>query len=136
VLFGFTVFGVAGTHDLFAESRATLSAIKEIQAAGVPPTSSSGAWQYDGLIQIETAGHLNDSRILNPPGAYQNLSHPILEGCGYWFGPWLTVIHPQYVVVSNPQECLEPSKFPDVPYETWLPPYRRSILVEHNPTEK
>jgi hypothetical protein len=136
VLLAFTVFGVAGTHDLFVESRATLKAIQEIQAAGVPPTSSSGAWQYDGWLQIEIAGTLNDSRIVNPRGVYQKLPHPILEECGYWFGPWLTVIHPQYVVVGTPQKCLEPSKFDNVPYETWLPPYHRMLLVEHNPTER
>ncbi|MGI4757888.1 MAG: ArnT family glycosyltransferase [Janthinobacterium lividum] len=133
VLFLFSLFGVAGTHDTFVGYRATMQAVAELTADHVAPTDISASWQYDGWNQINLAGHINESRLVNPPGSYRPVSHPPLEKCDYWFGPLVPAIHPRFVVVTEPLKCLEASRYPAIPYETWLPPYQRQVLVQHNP---
>lgn len=136
-LAAFTFFSIAGTHDLFAAYRGLDTAIGELRRANVPATSIGGGWEYDGWNQLATEGHLNDDRLINPPGAYRAVAHPPLENCNYWFGSRLPAIHPKYVVVTDPIDCLEvSSEFPAVSYKTWLPPYDRHLIVQRNPAEK
>jgi hypothetical protein len=133
VLFLFSLFGVAGTHDTFVGYRATMQAVAELTADHVPPTEISASWQYDGWNQINSAGYLNENRLINPPGSYHPVAHPPLERCDYWFGPLVPVIHPRYVVVTEPLKCLEPSQYSPIFYRTWLAPYDRQVLIQHNP---
>ena len=132
----FTLFSIAGTHDMFVEYRAIASAIQQVRATNVPATSISGGWVYDAWNQIEAEGHVNEPHLINPPGSYHAVLHPTLENCHYWFGPWVPAVHARYVVVAEPLSCLERSQFPDVTYTTWLPPYSRRVLVERNSEEK
>jgi hypothetical protein len=131
----FVFFGVAGTHDLFVADRAILRAIDELVAADVPAASIDAGWTSDGWNQIVLYGYVNQPRLKNPPGAY----HPTLGGplvnCGFGDGSQFPGLHPRYVLVFIPRNCLEPSTFAPVSYTTWLPPNKRIVYIERNPSE-
>ncbi|MCU1225598.1 MAG: hypothetical protein JWQ42_3691 [Edaphobacter sp.] len=134
-LFLFTFFSVAGTHDVFTGYRAILRAVDEIKAAHISGRSISAGWQYDSWNQVEAQGYLNDDRLINPPGSYHAMQHPLFQECEYVFGPLLSALHPRFALSTMPVECLAPSTFPPVPYRTWLPPYERMVYVQRNPLE-
>jgi hypothetical protein len=129
----FSFFSVAATHDLFIAYRAIASIRSELKASGVALSTVSGPWQEDGRNQIDAQGYLNDDRLENPPGAYQLSLNPPLDQCHYWFGPLLPALHFRYVLTIERLQCLVPSRYPDVTYRTWLPPFRRTIYIERNP---
>jgi hypothetical protein len=134
-LFLFTFFSVAGTHDVFTGYRAIMRAVDEIKAAHVAGSSIAAGWQYESWNQVEAQGYLNDDRLINPPGAYHAMQHPLFQEFEYVFGPLLSALHPRYVLVTSPVDSLAPSSFPPVPYRTWLPPYERMVYVQRNPLE-
>ena len=133
ILLFFSFFSVAATHDLFIAYRTIASIRAELNASGVPLSTVSGPWQEDGRNQIDAQGYLNDDRLENPPGAYHLALNPPLHQCHYWFGPLLPALHFQYVLTIEKLSCLAPSRYPDVTYRTWLPPFRRTIYIERNP---
>jgi hypothetical protein len=132
-LLAFSFFSIMGTHDLFCAYRATAAARAELEASGVAPPAISGPWQEDGANQINARGYINDDRLANPPGAYQLALHPPLDACHYWFGPLVPALHFKYVLTVQKLDCLVPSRFPDLTYTTWLPPFRRTLYIERNP---
>jgi hypothetical protein len=134
-LFLFTFFGVAGTHDLFTGFRAILRTVDELKARDIPGNSISAGWEYDSWNQLEAQGYVNDDRLVNPPGSYHPMQHPLFESCEYVFGALSPALHPRFVLVTKPAECLASSTFPPVPYKTWLPPYERMVYVQRNPLE-
>jgi len=134
-LFLFTFFSVAGTHDVFTGYRAILRTVDELKASHIPGSSISAGWEYDSWNQLEAQGYVNDDRLVNPPGSYHAMQHPLFESCDYVFGTLSPAVHPRFVLVTRPVECLAPSTFPPVPYKTWLPPYERMVYVQRNPLE-
>jgi hypothetical protein len=131
----FVFFGVAGTHDLFAANRAILRAIDELVATGVPAVSIDAGWTSDGWNQIVLYGYVNQPRLENPPGAYHPTLGGPLVGCGFGDGSLFPGLHPRYVLVFIPRNCLEPSMFEPVSYKAWLPPNQRTVYIERNPSE-
>lgn len=138
VLFG--VIGVAGTHDWFAWQRARLAAIGELRAAGIPRTEIQGGFEYDGWTQVRDGGHMNDPRIRVPAGAYQPVEKTapmpgVPKECAvdYALLPEVPALHPKYSVAVGPRRCYLPSKFPEVHYTAWLPPFERTIEVQRVP---
>jgi hypothetical protein len=128
----FALYAIAGTHDWFALNRARVTAVAQIQASGVPTTSIQGGFDYDGWTQIETAGYINDARIINPPHAYQPNFEPLglAAGCRLGFAPYTPAIHPRYFVTFSLMPCLQLSQYQPVTYSTWLPPFRRTIFIQ------
>ena len=143
------LFGVAGTHDLFAASRARLAATDELLAAGVPRTEFHAGFDYDGWTQIEQTGYVNEPR-LHPASAYQHYliadelyavhpsdvykadwqNAPGLGGmCFTWFLSYTPSIHAHYVLESLPNYCFGDSGLPPVKYRTWLAPRDRAIYI-------
>ncbi len=136
----FGVIGIAGTHDWFAWQRARLRAIDEVRAAGVPRTEIQGGFEYDGWTQVRDGGHMNDPRIRIPAGAYEAVQKTapmpgVPKECAvdYALLPELTALHPKYSVAVGPRRCYLPSKFPEVHYRAWLPPFERTIEVQRVP---
>ena len=123
------MLGVAGTHDLFAMARAEVRLTNELQKAGVPRTEIRGGFDYDTVTEVYTAGYLNDSHLVNPPGAF----HPHLQDesgpCGDLFAVYIPAVHGKYVVTSGPRPCTVPTNFPPQSYRTWFPPARRELFV-------
>ncbi len=134
VLLLFSFLSVAGTHDVFTAFRTIESIRTDLNSHGIPLSTISGPWQEDGANQIEAKGYINDSRLENPPGAYQLPPHPPLHQCLYWFGPLVPGLEFRYVLTVERLSCLVPSQYPDVTFTTWLPPFRRTIYVERNPS--
>ena len=134
----FAVLAVAGTHDWFAWQRARLAAIAELRAAAIPRTAIQGGFEYDGWTQIENRGHINDSRIRIPSGAYD--PHPPLpnapSGCRLDFAPYTPAVQPRYSVAFAGTACLDPSPYPPVRFRTWLPPFHGTIEVRAFPASE
>jgi hypothetical protein len=132
VLSFFALYAIAGTHDWFALNRARVAAVAQIHATGVPTTSIQGGFDYDGWTQIEAAGYMNDARIVNPPHAYQPDLEPLIlpSGCRLDFAPYTPAVQPRYFVVFSLMPCLQVSRYPPVTYNTWLPPFRRTIFIQ------
>lgn len=136
----FAVYSVAGTHDFYAESRAQVRAIQMLEDSGVPRTSIQAAFPSDGWVQIANGGHINDSRIKVPPGAY-NRAHfsKTPNGCRDGFTNFAPVIDPKYFILfpwfKNPVDpppswCFVRADYPPIHYTTWLPPFHESIYVK------
>jgi hypothetical protein len=134
----FALYAIAGTHDWFALNRARVAAVALIHASGVPTTSIQGGFDYDGWTQIEAARYINDSRIINPPNAYQPNLEPLRlpAGCRLGFAPYTPVVQPRYFVVFSLMRCLQESRYPPVTYSTWLPPFRRTIFIQEAPPNR
>jgi hypothetical protein len=129
-----TLLAITGTHDWFAWQRARLAAIAELRVAGIPRTQIQGGFEYDGWTQVQ-AGHINDSRLVVPPGAYRpNSPVPqVAKPCRLDFASFTPSVHPRYTVAFPPMPCFAPSKYPPVHYRAWLPPFGRAIYVQQIP---
>ncbi|MEO6965890.1 MAG: hypothetical protein ABI076_08335 [Acidobacteriaceae bacterium] len=138
----FSVYTVGSTHDLFAECRALVHTVQMVESTGVARKSIHAGMASDGWIQVENGGHINDSRIKIPAGAYTpdppKLSK--LPGeCINGFTAFTTKIYPKYFVffpgLKDPAElpppgCYAPTDFPPVHYATWLPPFHGTVSVQ------
>lgn len=127
----FAVYGVAVTHDLFNGARARLAAIDEVRATGVPRSQLRAGFEYDGWTQIELAGYMNDPRIQVPRNATTPWTLPagIRPQCADWMYGYTPAIHARYIFSNEINFCYAPAPFAPVTYKTWLPPYRRTILI-------
>ena len=136
----FAVYSIAGTHDFFAESRAQARAIEMVESSGVPRISIQGGFPSDGWIQIQHGGHINEPRIQVPAGAYAPMTSDLIpKKCMDGFTKFAPIIIPKYFIFfpwfKNPQYPLPPwcyvqSKYPPVPYRTWLPPFDGTLYVQ------
>lgn len=128
----FALYATAGTHDWFALNRARAAAVAQIHSSGVPTTSIQGGFDYDGWTQIEAAGFINDPRIINPPHAYQPNLEPLKlqSQCRLDFARYTPAIHPRYFVVFSIMPCLRISGYQSITYNTWLPPFHRTIFIQ------
>jgi hypothetical protein len=131
VLTIFTLYSVAGLHDIFALQRARILASDMLLAAGVPRSAVSGGLEYDGWTQIMAGGYIHDPWIETPPGAAQPRTNrsDLPQECTYWFYPLTPAIEPKYDVTFSPLPCLDASAFPPVGYRAWLPPFHREIYI-------
>jgi hypothetical protein len=132
VLVLFTLFGIAGTHDVFATRRARVQAGDRLIAAGIPRTAFYGGFEYDGWTQIEAMGFINSGYMLMPDGF-----HPVkpipremkVKPCDDRFAQNDPAIQPKYGLSFDEQTCDGPSEFPPVTYRAWLPPFTREIYI-------
>ncbi len=66
----FAFYGVAQSHDYFAQLRARVSLTGYLEERAIPRTRIMAGFEYDGWTQLEVAGHYNDRRIEKPEGIY------------------------------------------------------------------
>lgn len=128
----FTVFGIAGSHDVFAVRRARVVAADKLIAAGIPRTSFYGGFEYDGWTQIEAMGFVNSGTMLMPDG-YHDLK-PIrrdmtVKPCDNRFAQNDPAIQPRYAISFDQVACDGASQFAPVPYRAWLPPFHRDLYI-------
>ena len=131
------IVSVGATHDFYAESRALASVMQMVQSSGVPRRSIEASlttlgWASDGWAQIEGDGHINNSRIQVPVGAY-NPNTPHLElpaECAYKFASTIPAISPKYFLVPHRMPCFAPTNYPPAHYTTWLPPFHQTLYVQ------
>ena len=126
VLLIFGLYGVAMTHDAFRLYEARARAGDRLRGIGVPRTCVSGGYEYDGWTELETNGGISNARL-----AYEIESDPPRKNKAkeFWFLRLTPSVHPRYFVVTSPQPDLARTVFTQL-YRTWLPPWRREILVQ------
>ena len=128
-LLTFTIFTVAGTHDMFVLSRARLAAAEEVTRSGVPRTALDAGLEYDGWTELLVSGYVNDPHIKIPAGAYKPL--PVeTDLCNYSFLPYTPDVKPAFVLSFDPSSCFKPSQYAPVPYQMWIAPHHRTIYIQ------
>jgi hypothetical protein len=125
----FACYAVADMHDVFSAARARLAAVNELQAAGVPATSIDGGLEYDGMVQIDRYGHLNDPRIQVPVHTYNDQFASFPKDCQPFERYLFPAIVPGYTLTSNPVACGGDSGFAPVSYSSWLGPYPAEVYI-------
>ncbi len=114
------IYGVAYTHNNFALYRARVALANELQAHGTPDTSVDNGFEYNFLVELKHANHLNDYRTTVPANAYVP-TPPLPPGtCPMFWYDDTPHIHPLYGVSFNPDACYGPAPFPPVHYSRWL----------------
>lgn len=131
------MISIAGTHDLYSEARAVASTLQTVRESGVPrkaiqATLTSIGWADDGWVQVENGGHINDSRIRVPAGAYNpHTPDPNLPiECTAPSANLMPAIVARYFLVTDPRPCFAQTNFSPVHYSTWLPPFHRAVYVQ------
>lgn len=128
-IFLFGAYTIASTHDTFSQYRAMAIAIEELTSAGVNPDSIDGGFEYDGMLQIDRFGHLNDRRIRVPANTYSTNFRSIEEPCHPKLTELTPVIVPGYTLSLDPTECGGLAGFAAVPYHTWLGSEKQSVYI-------
>jgi hypothetical protein len=127
----FALYGVLSTHDLFALNRARITAVEEVQSAGVPRNFIQAGFEFDGWTQISETGYVNEQRMERPASAYRDdrryLSRPF--PCRMGFDQYVPALNRKYLVVLAGAVCGVQSGFSAVTYEAWLPPFHRSVYI-------
>jgi len=127
-IYGF--FAIAGTHDSFVRFRAYVAVINELRSRGVPATAIDGGLEYNGWVQINKVGYVNDPGIPTRPG--DRFRPPIQNTFGSRPAPWVDffpALSFRYAMSTDPNGCLGPAGFPPVSYRTWLSPHLNTIYV-------
>jgi hypothetical protein len=125
-------YGIAQTHDYFAQLRARLAMTGMLEQQGIPRTRIMAGFEYDSWTQITVAGFYNDPRIENPPGLYIQPQQHIGFNTTYELWKYSPVVRPEYVVSLGRHPELFSSDFPDIKFDCWLPPFQRHITVQIN----
>lgn len=130
----FAAFSIVATHDQFSMYRGYVSAVDELQSAGVPATAIMGPWEFNGWTQLEQTGFVNNSFIRVPAGAYSpQPPRNLPANCDSGFLDSTPAVHPVYGLSFNPHACMGPSQFPPVAFHTWLAPHETFIYVVNYP---
>ena len=122
-------YGVSLTHDYFALLASQKFQATILEQRGVSRTEIMGGFEYDFWTQITVAGHINDPRIINPPGTYYPAAHPPFA-TKYPLWQYTPVISPRYVITMQRVSILGNDALPPRPFVCWLPPFRREVFVQ------
>jgi hypothetical protein len=116
----FALFGIGLTQELLGLSRARAAAAAELAATGIPRTQIDAGFEYNFWTQLDQQGHLNDERIINPPGTFKPGLGPI-PACQ----PRYRVEFKQPKIPADEQ----PTNFAPVIYFSYLPPFHRTLVI-------
>jgi hypothetical protein len=115
----FAGYGIATTHDYFSDLRARGAASEELQNSGVARGRISAGVEHDGWLQLELAGTIKPfmygDDLRTKPGEF-------------WFWKRATALTPEYVVLSSPIGKIPAHPVVTIPFDTWLPPFRRAAV--------
>lgn len=125
-------YGIAQTHDYFAQLRARLAMTDILEKQGIPRTRIMAGFEYDSWTQITVAGFYNDPRIENPPGLYIQPKQYIGFNTIYELWKYSPVVDPEYIVSLGRHPELFSPDFPEIKFLCWLPPFQRQITVQIN----
>jgi hypothetical protein len=129
VLILFAFYGIARTHDYFAQLRARLALAAQLEGRGIPRTRIMGGFEYDGWTQLSVVGYLNDSRIKKPENCYSPATPPPFKTV---YGLWklVPVVRPDFVLSLGRHRDLYDADVAPVSFRCWLPPFRRELVVQ------
>ena len=118
----FAAYATASVHDRMAMYRARVAAVNEVLATGVPATSVSGGWDYDGWTEVQISGHVIDHRMRMPAGmTLPTPTHYGLADCPWFYCNMFPHVVPYYTISLRP-DPIPGSSFAPVPYRTWVDP--------------
>jgi len=113
-------YATASLHDRLALYRARVAAVQEVLAAGVPATSVSGGWDYDGWTELQVSSHIFDPRMRVPAGVQLGKpTHYGLKNCPWFYCEMFPHVIPYYTISLRPDPILG-NKFAPVPYRMWV----------------
>lgn len=96
----------------------------------MPDTSVDNGWEYDFVVELEHANHLNDSRIVLPAHAYVPRPPRTSRNCSPgWVYDLTPHIHPLYGVSFDPDACYGPAPFAPIHYSRWPYPTPGTLYV-------
>jgi hypothetical protein len=137
VLGVFTLYGIAGVHDWVAGFRARTVAVARLREAGIPDDKIRAGFELDGLTQIDKTGAVVDPRVHFPAGFDTHPHRPAGERaeCEHIYHPYTPALEPEWVLAYDREPCLTPSRFGEIDYTAWLPPFhRRQLILHFDPT--
>ena len=112
------IYAIGTTQELLALGRARAIAADRLIAAGIPRTQIGGGFEFDNWTELETTGHVNSTRIVNPPGIYRR---------GFGLSP---SVRPDYQLEFGPTDKTIPTPFGSVDYTTYWPPFHRKVWID------
>jgi 4-amino-4-deoxy-L-arabinose transferase-like glycosyltransferase len=125
------LYGIGATHDMFAFYRARVKLVNELRTENVPANAIDGGLEYNGWVELEQSSHVNDSRLINPSGAYQHIAGA--QGFDCQSEPktssFLPHFAPLYGVSFDADACMGPAPVAPVSYFRWLGMTRTSIYA-------
>jgi hypothetical protein len=111
-------YAILSTQDLWSLARARVVAVRELESAGVPRTAIDAGFEYNAWTELLVSGHLNNRRVINPPGAYRP---------GLSQTPSVVTM---YKLEYAPTLETPPSEFGSVPYFSLLPPFHKQVRID------
>jgi hypothetical protein len=129
------IYSIGATHDMFAFYRARVTIANEVAAAGVQPSTFDGGFEYNGWIEVQQGGHLNDEKIVNPPNSFIPLDPYRGLNCDGKArkideqNNELPHYSPRYGLSFYPDACAGQTPFPPVNYFRWLGLRSASLYV-------
>jgi 4-amino-4-deoxy-L-arabinose transferase-like glycosyltransferase len=134
VLAFLALYGLAGTHDVYALSRAAFKAGDSLLARGVTPMSIEGGYAFDGWYTFEAwqQEKIHRARKSDPWWV-----QALMQGID---SRWLLSLSPSIDeqaynesrrpwTAPNPPEIRGYHTVNTVPYSAWLPPGKRELFV-------
>lgn len=113
-------YATASLHDTLAMYRARGAAINEVLAKGIPATSVSGGWDYDGWTELQHSSYIINVGIRIPPGVtLQKPTHYGLDNCKWFYCDQNPHVVPYYTISLRPDPSIG-NTFAPVPYRTWI----------------
>jgi hypothetical protein len=129
------IYSIGATHDMFAFYRARVVLANEVAAAGIPPNTLDGGFEYNGWIEVAQGGNLNDEKIVNPPNSYIPLDPYRGLSCDGkatkldLINNELPHFSPRYGLSFTPDGCAGQTSFAPVNYFRWLGLQSASLYV-------
>jgi hypothetical protein len=113
-------YATASVHDRLAMYRARVAAVNEVLAKGIPATSISGGWDYDGWTELQNSSHIIDPRMRVPLGVIlPKPTHYGLADCKQFYCDMFPHVVPSYTISFRPDSSIG-NAFAPVPYRTWI----------------
>jgi hypothetical protein len=125
------VYGIAITHDTFALYRARVAIAAELRADGAPDTSVDNGWEYNLVVELQHANHINDPGIVLPAHTYVPTPPLPSDTCSMHYFDETPHIRPLYGISFDPNACYGPAPFAPVNYSRWLASTPGALYVVH-----
>lgn len=123
-----TGVGWGMTFDHFSELRARVRMVDELMGHGAKRDQILAGLNIDVWIQLEQRGHVNDTRIRNPPDAYQPPNPERLRSM-YWTTSLAPVIDPHWEILNVTNESVHSTAKIRRSFRAILPPQARWIVA-------
>jgi hypothetical protein len=130
-------FGVVLTHNTFAFYRARVTLANNMQAAGIPATSTDNGWAYNFGVEVQHAPPSTTPTSPSLPTSTPPTPRPPLDQCHPFWHDYTPHIHALYGVSFDPHACDGRAPFAPVHYSRWLAHNPGTLyVVRYTPTAK